>query len=190
MRWSRTVILDREVQGRQPTRSEIRKKLTTIREATDLLQQALRETAVREFLDAAGDEAMPAMIGHVLTLAEIVRRAERASKSPDLMKRGRGRALPSGTIPAQAYCALLIAETWKWFDGEYPPPHNMAAATAAGLYWRLAGGQVQSWGHNPSEAWRYHLRKIATLNAEGDREEYRRHLRETERRAELIRDGN
>jgi hypothetical protein len=136
------------------------------------------------------------MIGHVLTLAEIGKRAERASKSPDLMnrkgetKRGRGRALPGGAIPAQGYCALLIAETWKWCVGDYPLPPSMIAAAAAGLYWRLAGGQVQSWGNNPSEAWRHHLKKLATLNAESDRKEYRRHMEESERRAQQIRDGN
>ena len=47
MRWSRTVLLDREVQERQPTRSEIRTTLNGIREAADFLQHSLPAIAVR-----------------------------------------------------------------------------------------------------------------------------------------------
>jgi len=194
MRWSRNVLLGREVEARQPKRSDVRKTLAEIRGAVSLLQRALPQ--VREFLDAGGAKAIYAVSEQGSMLAEIGRRAEHASKSPLLMnqkgetKRGRGRALPSGAIPAQTYCALLIAETWRWLEGEYPRPHDMTAAAAAGLFWRLAGGQAQSWGSNPLEAWRYHLKKIPTLNAERDIAEYRRHLGEAERRATLIQDGN
>jgi hypothetical protein len=90
--------------------------------------------------------------------------------------------LPKAGISAQAYCALLIAEVWLYFRDDYPSPGNTQAAEAADIYWRLLGGERQSWGSDKLIAWRSHFRKASNdQSAEmmNLRAEYQRHLRES-----------
>jgi hypothetical protein len=192
MGWSASVLLSRAVEKRQPTRAEMRKILTTVNHAAGALQRALRETAIREILDAGGDAAMQLPGNLTALLGDIEKRAKRAATLPVFVNRegktkaGRGRALPDGAILSQTYCALLIAETWKWFRGEYPRPRNRDAAKAADLFWRLSGGEVQSWGNDKLATWRSQLKKIPALKADKEIAEYRRHLREWEHQATLL----
>jgi hypothetical protein len=76
----------------------------------------------------------------------------------------------------------LIAETWLYFRGDYPPPRNKQAAEAADIYWRLAGGERQSWGTDPLIAWRRHFLEAnegQSAEMTALRKEYQRHLRES-----------
>jgi hypothetical protein len=123
---------------------------------------------------------------------DVQARADRASKTPDLVdskgkaKAGRGRARPSGAISAQTYCAIFIAEVWKFFRGKYPAPRNKEAEEAADLYWKLAGGKRDSWGNDPAGAWRPHLAKADKTPAIQDRAEIRRHLRGAAQQSKLL----
>jgi hypothetical protein len=83
------------------------------------------------------------------------------------------------------YCALLIAEAWKFFRGDYPGSRNAEAARAAEEYWRLAGCERQSWGGKPN-AWRPHFEEAESQNIEELRREYIRHLKESAAQAAAL----
>ena len=152
----------------QPSRAEMRANLTKVGEAASLLIKALGSSAIVEFLDLGADRpaASPRQTcRRRLSIFAIA--AAAASRSSALVdsrgrtKAGRGRALPKAGISAQAYCALLIAEAWLYFRGNYPSPGNKQAAEATDIYWRLLGGELQSWGSDKLVAWRGHFRKAS-----------------------------
>jgi hypothetical protein len=93
-----------------------------------------------------------------------------------------------GVISPQIYCAMMIAEAWKFVRGAYPSARNLEAAEAAEALWRLsvlpAGDQLprterQSWGTETRNAWRRHFQTAMNdqLGFEEDRLELRRHLK-------------
>ena len=151
----------------QPSRAEMRAILTKVAEAASVLIKALRNSAIVEFLDLGADEPLRAPGNLLATLVDIRDRAAAASRSAALVnskgrtKAGRGRALPKAGISAKTYCALLIAETWLYFNGNYPPPRNKQAEEAADIYWRLAGGERQSGGEDKLIAWRRHFQEAS-----------------------------
>jgi ParB-like nuclease domain len=161
------------VEALQPSRAEMRANLTKVGEAASLLIKALGSTAIVEFLDLGADR--PVAPGDVqATLVDIRDRAAAAYRSSALVdsrgrtKAGRGRALPKAGISPQAYCALLIAEAWLYFRGNYPSPGNKQAAEATDIYWRLLGGELQSWGSD-----RCALRSCANRFGAGARRQMR-----------------
>jgi hypothetical protein len=195
-RWSYTLFMRHTVEAQQPTRAELLPVLIKVRDAAALLQRTIDNGAVREFLDAGDTQPIHQFPILQATLYELNFRADRASKSPNLVdtrgkpRAGRGPAFPDGAYPAQTYCAMHIVEAWKWFAGLYPAPRSRRAAEAAKLYWQLAGGgKRQGWGNDVLASWRHHLnkavhtpvRKAAETLMEKDRAEIRRHLMESER---------
>ena len=96
--WSSSLLLDLGMHARQPTRAEMIDILAAIVDAAGVIQRAVGETSVREFLDSGGDGRMnwPANVQTVL--GDIRARAERAAKLSDLVnkkgqpKPGRSRA--------------------------------------------------------------------------------------------------
>ena len=168
----------------QPSRAETRAILAKVAEAASVLVTALDSSAIVEFLDLGADQPVARKLQ--VTLIDIRDRAAAADRSPALVdskgrtKAGRGRALPKSGMSAKTRCALVIAETWLYFNGKYPLPRNKQAQEAADIYWRLAGGERHR-GEDKLIAWRRHFRE-----ASGDqsaeikilRAEYQRHLRE------------
>ena len=177
----------------QPSRAEMRANLTKVAEAASVLIMALDSSAIVEFLDLGADEPFRAPGNLQATLIDIGNRAAAASRSPALVdskgrtKAGRGRALPKAGISAKTYCALLIAETWSYFNGNYPPPRNKQAEEAADIYWRLLGIERQPWGNDNLVAWRRHFREASEASKDQSAEmkalraEYQRHLGESAR---------
>jgi hypothetical protein len=193
--WSPTIGMSRAVEGRQPTRAEMVSLLKKVRDAAALLQGAVAKPSVCEFLNAGGTIPMDSPFKFQMIVGELQLRAERASKLPNLIndkgktKPGRGHAQPDGAMSAKTYCALLIAEAWKYFRGAYPAPRNTQAARAADMYWHLTGGKTQSWGAYPLTAWRHQFTQAATAPAERDRGELQRHMKESARWADYLRSG-
>jgi hypothetical protein len=187
--WAPSIFMAYGVDQRQPTRAEMKKILDSISNAAALLQRALAASSVSEFLDAGGQGPMEAVGTFRMMASEVHMRAGAAARLPNIInargkaRAGKGRALPDRAISAQTYCALLIAETSKWFRGEYPAARSMEAAQAIDLYWKLAGGQKDSWGKDTLTSWRYHLTKALKVEAKMERAEYHRHLTEAERSA-------
>jgi hypothetical protein len=179
----------------QPTRAEMREKLTKVGEAASLLIKALGSTAIVEFLDLEADRLLATGDAQA-TLVDIRDRAAAAYRSSALVdsrgrtKAGRGRALPKAGISAKTYCALLIAEAWLYFNGNYPLPRNKQAQKAADIYWRLAGGE-EHLGTDKLIAWRPHFREASgdqSAETKSSRAEYQRHLRESAHQAQAIED--
>ena len=176
--------MSQAVERRQPTRAEMLAKLKRIRNAAAILRHELGDASVCEFLSEGGSQPLDAAQKFQMIVGELEIRAERASKLPNLVnkkgrtKAGQGRAQPDGAISTQTYCAMFIAEAWKWFRQEYPAPRNRDAAKAIELYWNLVGGQRNTWGGDPLNAWRPHLKEAAKIPPDQkDRAEIRRHLR-------------
>jgi hypothetical protein len=180
----------------QPSRAEVRTRLTEVEAAASLLIGALGNTAIVEFLDRGANQPLPAPGNLQALLVDIRDRAAAASRSPALVdskgrtKPGRGRALPKAGISAKTYCALLIAETWMYFNDNYPLPRNKRAEEAADIYWRLAGGE-RHWGKDKLIAWRRHFREASgdqSAEIKSSRAEYQRHLRESAHQAQALED--
>jgi len=195
-RWGTSVMSADGVRTVQPTRASMRLMLKKIEKATTLLITAFANGAVVEFLDLGGDHALQDPGGLQSILVELRNRAVAASQSSALVdsrgrtKAGRGRAAPKPTSSAQTFCALLIAEAWRFFRGEYPAPRNRRAAEAADLLWELAGRERQPWGDDALAAWRRHFREARedqSEEMERMRSEFRRHLRESQHQEELLR---
>lgn len=190
--WAPTIYLSDAVELRQPTRAEMKKLLSEVSKAAGLLQRALAEPSVCEFLDAGGDEPLDAPVKLQILLGEIKRRADRASEQTKLVnemgkgKPGRGRAQVGEVISARAFCAILFAEAWNGVWGEFPAPRNLKAAQALELYWDLCGCERDSWGDEPQNAWRDHLATAARTPAERERAEFRRHMHELSRHANSL----
>jgi len=182
-----SALLARAVDYFQSTRSEIRNELAKGEEAAEFLRQLLGKSGARDFLDEAGTEPLGATGANDKFLADIALRAKVAAKSPALVdskgntKRGRGPAMPEGAISAQTYCALIIAEAWRWFHGKYPPPRKQNAIDAADLLWRLTGGQIPTLKKEASETWRIELQKVRLIKAQNQITEIRRQLKQAER---------
>jgi hypothetical protein len=191
-RWAASVLLDQAVQKHQPSRGDMRTSLVEVKNAAKVLLRALGTPAVCEFLE-------PRAIGPIPTLGDLQRmlidlddRAERGSQSPALVnaqgktKAGTGRAVPEGAISPQVYCALMIAEAWKHFRGDYPGSRKVEAARAAEDFWRLTGCERQSWSDKPLNAWRRHFEAAETADQDELRGEYIRHLNESAAQAAAL----
>jgi hypothetical protein len=182
----------------QPSRAEMRAILTKVVEAASLLVRALGSSTVVEFLNCDADRPLPAPGNLQAMLVDFRDRAAAASRLPTLVdskgrtKAGKGRAAPIARISAQAFCALLIAETWLHFRRRYPSPRNKKAAEAADIYWRLLGAERRSWGNDHLITWRRHFQAAAgdqSPEIVKQRAEYQRHLRESARMEALLAQG-
>jgi len=80
--------------------------------------------------------------------------------------------------PAKISCAVIIAETWKFFRGKYPPPNSNKIAKIAELYWRGAGGDAHSEGFEPLASWKVPFREAIKGSKDSLREEAIKRLRE------------
>ena len=164
--------------------------LTKVEEAASLLIGALGSTAIVEFLDLGADQPLPAPGNLQASLVDLRNRAAAASRSSALVdskgrtKAGRGRALPKAGISAQDILRTFDRRNLVVLQGDYPPPRNKQAEEAADIYWRLAGGERQSWGNDKLIAWRRHFQEAAedqSAEMKDLRAEYQRHLRELAR---------
>ncbi|MEI9930296.1 MAG: hypothetical protein WDM89_07025 [Rhizomicrobium sp.] len=185
--WACSLYLDRNVFKKQPSRAHVRKSLKNIQDAALTILHSLNDGAIRDFLDAGGSTVKRMHGNFEAVFRDLADSAQRASYSPMLANKagktraGRGPAMPEGAISAQVYCALLIAETWKYFRGKYPAPRNRQAAQAAALLWQLVDGETSHWGNETLTAWRHHFKSAQSARMLELRQEHSRHLHEADR---------
>ena len=170
--------------------------LNGVAQSASRLIAALGHPALVEILGVGSDGPLPDPGKLQALLVDVRGRAQTASNSSLLVtadgrtRAGRSRATPrEPAMSAQTYCALFIAETWKYFWDAYPPPRNRRASQAAEEYWRLAGGDRLSWGNDPLSAWRRHFMKASkdqSEEANSLRAKIRRDLREAAAQAEAL----
>jgi hypothetical protein len=134
-----------------------------------------------EFLDAALLDPIRNSELLVCELSNLASLAKRSANSEALRGAGRNKAAVAITFSTLTYCAILIAETWKYLHGAEPPPRNKRAQGAAEALWLAAGGEHRSWGNKPLNRWRYHFEMARKQPAEALRADYHRHLAESDR---------
>ena len=180
--WAPSLTVDSGVVTQQPTRKVMNGRLLEISEAALLLEKALADTAVREFLEAAGRVRIDNLGGLQVALQQIARHAQEAANSPELVtprgtvRSGRGAAKPPDSFGPMTFCAVIVAQAWKFIRGEYPGPRNQAAARACEALWKAAVGKRDSWGNQPQEAWRPYLKAATSEVTSQVREDCQRHL--------------
>jgi hypothetical protein len=185
-RWAKSLVVDRFVEEKQPTKVAMKRQLADVKDAALLLRRALSDTPTREFLEIASQGPIEhhGVLDHLL--ADLAERAERASASSILStetgktKAGRKRAAPADAS-AKLFCTALIAEAWKYFHVTDPPPRNQDAARAADAYWRASGGETNSWTV-PLNGWRPYFQQVQEPSLAAVRAECRRHLIEAAHR--------
>jgi hypothetical protein len=153
------LMVSRVVASIAPTRTVLRKTLDQMREAADLILHELYSPAVRDVLGSPPPGVLPdEEFG--AALMQLAKRIERASTDGALIsaggqtKRGRGRVRTTNRLPPEVFCALLIAEAWRYFRGKAPAPGSLIAADIADKYWRLAGGATYEKSFEPLACWK------------------------------------
>jgi hypothetical protein len=117
-RWANGLAMHRWIVKSQPTRRVMRERITEIKDAALQLKQRLRDNRTVTFLADAGQLQFLDLNALLITLTTIATRADVAISSlvddKGKTKSGRGKALVPGAITPELYCALIIAETWKF----------------------------------------------------------------------------
>jgi hypothetical protein len=198
MRWAPEVLFDALAAKLHPSRADMRQRLIALRKASLLIVRSLGQHE-RWFLQADPGGPMTYRSALIDCLRDLAGRAERASKLSVLVgetgttKAGSGRALPPGGASAQVYCAALVAEAWKYFNGEDPAPANKRAQNATDALWvasraqsvlRLNKRRGPSETHEPGARWRHHLSKVNFSSLSEIRAQFRHDLAQAEARAE------
>jgi hypothetical protein len=198
--WAPCLATDRGIAIKQPTRSEMKKNLQSVRDAASLIVSALNDGATRDFLDAATPGKIPYHGQIYGILRNLVLRAEESAASLSTAdgktKAGRNKAEPPGYFPPKTFCAALIVEAWSFIHGAEPAPKNRKAAAAANSFWRMSIGNLsieptkkplerivakesKSWGERLN-GWRHHFEQAKEPAVSNIRREFRRHLKETQ----------
>lgn len=194
--WTWSLQLSVGTESRLPTRSQIVGQLGDVVKSVEVLQAFLDRGHFRVFLEYPNELPVKTLENLSSSLVDIKSRAQHALAHPQLVgstgkpRSGRGRSVPPDHLPAAPWCALLVAETFKHFNGTYPAASSKAAASAAECWWRIAGGDRKSWGEAPLKAWRRHFQTALSANTAQLPEpatllgRYREHLRIRSRVAE------
>lgn len=154
-RWNRWLYRDRLIEDSRPSRTQMRKTLAEVEEASFLVAEAVAPSWVREFLDASSRDPIADPERLIAALEDLQYRAFQAQNSPDLAtkagvtKPGPGKARPEG-MSLHTLCAIIIWEAWKHVHKAEPKPKSRRAAEAAEAYWRAAGGEAH---HSVKSSW-------------------------------------
>ena len=160
----------------------MKRRMLEVSEAAIVLSNALSDTAIRAFLESAGAIRFATLGSLQHVLRNIGERAKVAADSTAITtptgttKSGRGKALPPGAYTAKTFCAVIVAEAWKFLHGKYPAPRNRKAAEAAQTFWLICGGTSGGWGDDPLGAWRPYFKKAMEPETVKERAECLRHL--------------
>jgi hypothetical protein len=186
---------DRVLEEERPTRAQLLQMLTEVKDAVDSLMKVLVRADLLAFL---GSKDLRRIMFWQMNLQDIRDRASNACQSRELVDKdgrarpGQGRAYAAKTLSARNYCALVIAECWKRFNGTYPPPRNRKAAEAAEILWQMAVGKKSGvGGTDVLAAWRSHFRIAVSPEADSKRADICDILRDSEARfGEAVGGGN
>jgi hypothetical protein len=169
-----------------PSRRQLRARLESMQNSPAEAQSGLRDTFVGDFLRKVSREASLDFLtfssdASALTTAIKVALDDLVN-SAGRTKAGRGKTQISNSLSADMFCALVVAEAWKFFYENYPDPKAERAAEACEAYWNAVGGtSAQSAGNRRFGRWKHYLREIRKGMHPDDRAELRRHLQESKR---------
>jgi hypothetical protein len=184
------------LEDEQPSRAEMLRTLAEVKNAAEVLMNALGRPVVLEILGTIRPVHIPKVLYLLVMLRDLHDQARNASQSPILVKMdgrarpGQGRAFAEQTISARTYCALVIVECWKHFNGAYPPPRNRRAAEAAETYWKASIGKKSGYGGiDVLEGWRPHFKTARSSSADRKRAEIFDLLRQWEAKSSEAKTG-
>jgi hypothetical protein len=194
----------RVLEEERPTRAQLLEMMTEVKGAVDSLMKVLTRADHLAFLGSKDRPlSLPGIMFLQMHLRDIGDRASNACQSPELVgedgkgRPGQGRAYATKILSPRNYCALVIAECWKRFNGNYPLPRNRKAAETAETLWQMAVGKKSGiGGTDVLAAWRSHFRKAASPDADSKRADICHILRDCEARfcqakaGEAVANGN
>ena len=161
--WATPLASEWSVEQLQLPRAEMKEQLTRVVNAADALNEALSQPVLTAFLERTHGIAIDGKFtGFQDSLLSIRRYAYLAATSSTLLdeagstKRGRGKTPVPGALDPKVFCALIIAEAWKFVRGVYPGARNRDAAKAALSFWGSSVGTVVGW-RGGLAAWRLHF---------------------------------
>jgi hypothetical protein len=184
------------MENEQLSRTELLQTMGKVKNAAEVLMNALGRPVVLEILGTIRPVHIPKVLYLLAMLRDLHEQARNASQSPILVdeegnaKPGRGRAFAEQTISARTYCSLVIVECWKHFNGAYPTPSNRRAAEAAETYWQASIGKKSGIGGiDVLKAWRPHFKKVRLSIADRKRAEIFDLLRQWEAKSSEAKTG-
>jgi hypothetical protein len=166
--WATPLASEWSVERLQLPKRKMKEQLTRVVKAADALVTALEQPVATSFLERAnGIVIAEKFAGFHDSLLSIRRYAHLATTSSLLQsagktKRGRGRTPVPGGLSPKVFCALIVAEAWKFVRGRYPGSRNKDAANAALNFWKLSVGTKDGWGDGLA-GWRPHFEKAQDL---------------------------
>jgi hypothetical protein len=142
-------------------------RLASIVDAANALDEALSNPTTKAFLERQHNFNFQEKFADLGGLLRTMRNyAYLSAMSPALSdstgntKSGRGNAPVPGADNPKVFCALVVAEAWKFVHGEYPSPKSEPAAKAALAFWSVSGGEEpKGWGAKRERAWRPYFEK-------------------------------
>jgi ParB-like nuclease domain len=181
MHWAHPLGTEWSVAQLQPTRAELKAELTRIYKAANALGEALDDPITRAFLELQHNFIFQEKFADLGGLLRTMRNyAYQSAMSPALSdstgktKRGRGNApVPEADNP-KVFCALVVAEAWKFVC--------MVRARNSGRRGKQNGDARPNAGKSPSPVTLHHLEYVPVTDLVPDPDNPRLHKR-AQRRA-------
>jgi hypothetical protein len=146
--WAQSMFADRLKEKSQPTKVQIRERLSALQAASKLIERELGSTAMREVLaiDPRGPlknvSTLPFTLSRLSTHVEFVAASSGLARKDGTTKRGRNKAMGPYHFSAKTRCAARIVELWLHFFGREPGSQSEKAAKVAQMYWLASGGKM------------------------------------------------
>ena len=162
--WATPLASEWSVEQLQLPKAEMKEQLARVVDAADVLSEALSQPIPKAFLERIHGIAIDEKFtGFQDSLQSIRRYAYLAATSSALLdkagntRRGRGKTPVPGGVDSKVFCALIVAEAWKFSRGTYPGARNRIAAKVALSFWGSSVGTVVGWTGGGLTAWRQHF---------------------------------
>jgi len=175
--WATPLASEWSVEQLQLPKAEMKEQLTRVVDAADVLNEVLSQPIPKAYLERIHGIAIDKKLaGFQDSLLSIRRYAYLAATSSALLdeagntKRGRGKTQVPGGLDPKDFCALIIAEAWKFTRGTYPGARNRNVAKAALSFWGLSVGTVVGWKGGLT-AWRQHFENARNPEFDSSRAE-------------------
>lgn len=160
-----TLTTWQKIEVKQPTRSEMRKRLDRLKVAAKEIEDASTDVSTTRIFQGPASTRNLDMFIVCLYMRDVAIEAEKASADIPLGGgKGRIRSL-ADKLSAMEACASVIFEAWDFVHQKPPGINHGTVQDAAEYFWQVAGGS----GPPKAEAndrWRNHLAAARNTNGE------------------------
>jgi hypothetical protein len=185
--YGREIAQDRDILEALPSKAAMRNRLLDSKEAAERIISLLNDQMTIFFMYTESGIRLQNAVQFESQLKQFVKATELAAASPMVAaaggktKRGRGKAMVRTAPLPKSFCALVIAETWRFARRRRPAPRNQEAASAAQAYWLACGGTAKGWGADRRTGWSYYFRDARSGSMRMMRADVRQKCTENER---------